>query len=274
MSAPPATHRGVTSLLAALIAGSVGCALVPGVPAGPIRSPGVRAGLTYAYAYGRASARVTQPSGEPTTVRGNGAMFNGLFPLLPLRAMLRASPAPFVDVGVDWGWTDAALQLRAGPLDAHRRWPWGIELEGRTGRFSPFQTGVRDVRVLRGRAELYPALGRVGQMDGFGVLTLGASRGTSFHQLFVPSEFDEVQEGPIPTAIEVSRVETRLEASLGVHGRVPRAAFTIVLQPWFMLAQGAPRDAACTGCSLVLEQLDAPWGVALLASGSLVWDRD
>lgn len=126
------------ALLLACLASSIGCALVPGVPAGPLRGPGVRAGLTC----GRASVSTRQASGEPHTLRGNSAMFRGLVPLLPTRAMLRASPAPFMDVGADWGWTDAALQLRAGRSTSAAAGP-GASLEGRTARFRPFREGVR-----------------------------------------------------------------------------------------------------------------------------------
>jgi len=112
-------------------------------------------------------------------------MFRAPVPLIPIRAMLRASPGPFMDVGVDWGWSDAALQLRAGQLGERRGWPWAIELEGRTGKYSPFRARAQQMRVLRARAELYPALGTAGKMDGFGVLTLGASTGTAFHSLAI-----------------------------------------------------------------------------------------
>jgi hypothetical protein len=257
-------------MLAAFVACTIGCALVPGVPAGPIRSPGVRAGVAYAYAYGRASAATRQFSGEPYTLRRNSAMFRGLVPFFPIRALLRASPASFMDVGLEMGWTDAALQLRAGQLDARRSWPWGIELEGRTGKYSPFDGGAQRTRVVRARAELYPALGTAGQMDGFGVLTLGASTGRQFHYMFVPQLNDD--DGLVPSALEVTRVETRLEASFGVHGRVPRAAFTIAVQPWLTVDARRPDWSNCHACSLELERLSAPWGIALVASGNLVWD--
>jgi hypothetical protein len=259
-------------MLVAFVACTIGCALVPGVPAGPIRSPGVRAGVAYAYAYGRASAAGREVSGEPYVLRRNSAMFRGMAPFFPIRALLRASPATFMDIGLDLGWTDAALQLRAGQLDARHRWPWAIELEGRSGKYSPFEGGVQRARVVRARAELYPALGTAGKMDGFGVLTLGVSTGRQFHYMFAPQSDDVETDGLIPSALEVTRVETRLEASFGVHGRVPRAAFTIALQPWLTVDARRPDGSTCQSCSLELERLSAPWGVALVASGNLVWE--
>lgn len=234
------------------LAGILGCALVPGMPAGPLGGRGLRAGVTYAYAYAPASAETTAPSGAPVTLRGNSEMFRGSLPtFVPLRAMVRANPTSFLDVGADIGWMDAGLQLRAGPLDRQRRLPWGIELEWRTGQPTFFDDALaRRARAYRARVEVYPALGRLGHLDAFGVLK------------------------PIPAGLEVSRDETRLEASLGAHGYGKPLAITIAVQPWLGLHQGAVRGASCGGCSLEFQSLDVDWGLGVLAGGSLVWEKD
>src|SRR5690349_7414817 len=174
---PPGATRLL--LFSAWLGALAGCALVTGAPAGPIAGPGVRVGGAYAFAYTPATAQTLQPSGEPYTLRRNGDMYWGLVPLVPLRAMLRASPWTFVDVGADMGWMDLGLQLRAGDLDARRRWPWGIELEWRTGQRSFFNDQVAErVRIYQARAELYPQLGSwIGSMT-YGVLSAGVSTGT------------------------------------------------------------------------------------------------
>jgi hypothetical protein len=264
-------------LICVSLACSFGCALVPGVPAGPLGGRGIRAGVTYAYAYAPASAETTTPSGAPYTLRGNSEMFRGALPsFVPLRAMVRANPTSFLDVGADIGWMDAGLQLRAGPLDRHSRLPWGIELEWRTGQTTYFDDPLaRRARAYRARLELYPALGTFGYLDAFGVLTLGVSTGTRLHYVWgVPAAFDTAQEGPFPAGLLVSRDETRLEASLGAHGSGKMLAVTVALQPWLGLHQGAVRGATCDTCSLEFQSLDVDWGLGLVAGGSLVWQKD
>jgi hypothetical protein len=275
----PATHRCGLPFLAALLSG-VGCAIVPSVPAGPIGGSGVRLGATFAYAYAPATARTLQASGVPYTLRSNSSMFRGLAPLAPLRAMVRASAGPCLDFGADLGWLDAGLQLRAGQLDARRRLPWGLELEWRTGQLTVFDSAVaRQVRIYRARAELYPMLGaRFADMDGFGVLTVGVSSGVQHHFMFVPAvadpTVDTTGDGFASSELEVARSETRLEVSLGLHGRGPAGAVTVALQPWLGLHQGAVRDATCAACALELQSLDVPWGLGLVVGGSLVWEKE
>lgn len=259
------------------LACSLGCALTPGVPAGPLAARGVRVGVTYAYAYAPATAQTTDPSGAPYTLRGNSEMFRGPVPsFLPLRAMVRANPTSFLDLGADIGWMDAGLQLRAGPLDRRNRLPWGVELEWRTGQETFFNSAqARRARAYRARFEMYPALGTFGYLEAFGVLTLGVSTGTRLHWLGgIPPRFDTTIEGPIPAGLEASRTDTRLEASLGAHARGKPLAITVALQPWLSLHQGALRGAECDGCSLLLQSLDVDWGLGLVASGSLVWEND
>lgn len=252
----------------------LGCALVPGVPAGTIGGRGVRVGGTFAYAYTPAAAQVLQPAGAPATVRANSAMFRGAAPFIPLRVAARVSPGPFLDVGADVGWIDFGLQLRAGQLDPRRALPWGFELEWRTGQHTPFDHDLaRRVRVYRARAELYPALGGGRWRNTFGVLTLGVSTGSMYHFMDVPEQYDLTNEGPFAAALELSRRETRLELSLGVHGRSRKAVSTVALMPWLALHQGALRGAACGSCTLEPRGLSAPWGFAVVASGSIVWER-
>jgi hypothetical protein len=275
MSARPSAGAGLVLLLLWWLGVTTGCALVTGVPAGPIAGPGARVGGAYAFAYAPATAQTVQPSGEPYTLRRNSAMYWGLVPLWPLRAMLRLSPGTFMDVGADIGWMDLGLQLRAGQLDARRQWPWGIELEWRTGQRSLFQDDVpRSVRIYQARAELYPRLGSWIGRDTFGVLTAGVSTGTRAHSMFPPGEFDVTMEGPGGAGFLVARHETRLELSAGAQARDQRAAISVALQPWIALHPGRVLQSACDGCTLSLSSLDAGWGVALVATFQVIWEDE
>jgi hypothetical protein len=248
------------------------CASLPGVPAGPAR-PGASFGLAYAYAYGAADARVTRtPAGENQRLRGNSEMYGGSAPLAPLRAMARYSPASFIDFGADLGWLDLGLQLRAGQLDATRRIPWGFELEWRTGQTSLFRASeATRARSYRGRLEAYPRLGTSGDVDVFGVLTLGASTGTWVHYLPAP-KLDTTEDG-FGSALELRRAESRLELSVGVHGRGPRAALTLAFLPWLVLDHLSPRQD-CTDCGFAPRSMDLGWGFGVALSGSLALTRD
>lgn len=266
----PVFHWCTLLIIGALI-GAPGCALVPSVPAGPIGGPSVRLGATGAFAYAPAKAQTVHGAGEPYTLRSNSAMFGGLLPFFPIRAMLRAAPATFLDVGADVGWMDAGLQLRAGWLDARRKLPLGLELEWRTGEGAIFNDElVHQTRIYRARGELYPKLGQWAAMDMFAVFTLGISTGTMFHFMFVPAAFDQSFEGPTHVGLGAVRPETRLEVSLGVHGKGRWNAFTVALMPWLALYEGRVTRATCDLCPLELRELSSPWGVSIVASGSFV----
>ena len=199
-------------------------------------------------------------------------MYGGLAPLVPLRAMARFSPASFIDFGADLGWMDLGLQVRAGQLSSHRQLPWGFELEWRTGQLSLFRDSeVRRVRIYRGRFEAYPHLAATSDVDVFGVLTLGASTGTWVHSL-PAAALDPTGDGFGPV-LQVRRPETRLEMSLGVHDRGPRAALTLALLPWLVVDQQSPRQD-CTDCGLEPRSIDLAWGFGVALSGSLALERD
>jgi hypothetical protein len=228
----------------------------------------VRVGATYAAAYSPASAQPVQPSGTRQTLHGNGEARGVL--LFPLRAMLRMSLGTFMDIGWDLGWRDVGVQLRAGQLDSRRAWPWGIELEWRTHQHIILRDEELPIRVYRARAELYPALGKFGSMDAFGVLTVGVSTGTQIHGFSLP----RAPGDPTWPEFELSQRETRLEMSLGAHGRGKPAAVTLAVLPWLALHQGRTQQA-CDDCgSPQIQSLRVPWGVSLAASGSLVWEKD
>jgi hypothetical protein len=179
-----------------------------------------------------------------------------------------------MDVRADMGWMDLGLQQRAGELDARRRWPWGIELEWRTGQRSFFNDAVAErVRIYQARAELYPQLGSWIGRSTYGVLTAGVSTGTRAHFMFVPQQFDLTIEGPAGGGIGVARHETRLELSVGAQARDRRAAMTFALQPWVALHQGRPLLAECDGCSLTFGSLRADWGLALVGTLQVIWEK-
>lgn len=268
-------HRCKTVLAGSLFAiGALltACASLPGVPAGPAR-PGASFSLTYAYAFGSAKAVVADtPAGATHRVRGSSEMYGGAAPLVPLRAAARLSPTSFLDFGADIGWMDLGLQLRAGQLDAQRQLPWGFELEWRTGEPTLFRySEARRARTYRGRFEAYPHLGVTGDVDVFGVLTLGASTGTWVHYLPTP-EREPTGDG-FGSALEVRRPETRLEMSLGVHDRGPGGAVTLAFLPWLVVDHRSARQD-CTDCGFEPRSLDLGWGFGVALSGSLALERD
>lgn len=199
-------------------------------------------------------------------------MYGGAAPLVPLRAMARYSPASFVDFGADIGWMDLGLQLRAGQLSAQRQLPWGFELEWRTGQTSLFRDfEATRARSYRGRFEAYPHLGVTGDVDAFAVLTLGASTGTWVHSL--PAvEIAPTGDG-FAAASELRRAETRLEMSLGVHARGPRAALTLAFLPWLVVDHQSPRQD-CADCGFEPLGMNLTWGFGVALSGCLAFTRD
>lgn len=241
-----------------------GCLSVPAVPAGPIRAPGVRLGLAYAYAHAAAETQATLPSGEPYGFSGNSQIYRAWLPV-PTRVMLRYSPASFIDFGGDLALMDMGLQLRAGPLDAHRRIPWGFELEWRIGQAYRDSLPER-ARMYRARFEMYPRLGKLGAVDGFGVLTLGASTGTWRHYVSSPGHAGQSEGYDLP-ALNVLRPETRLEMSIGGHLLGGRAAMTLAFLPWIVVDEQRALKA-CADCGLQYRELDVDWGFAIAISTS------
>jgi len=254
-----------------------GCALVPGVPAGPIVA-GARLGGTVAYAYAPARAEATE-AGPAIDLRGNGAIYGGTFsPWVPLRLAGRVRLVDFADVGVDASPIEVGLQLRAGPLAASRALPWGVELEARTGieKLQPSHASLYEKRTYRVRAEAYPPL----QFDAdasdlptsFGVLSLGVSTGTQLVSLTaVPERYrDSGEELGLATSISGLREETRLEGVVGIQWLGSSAAHTLVLLPWIALHQGALRRDECFGCYLDLLAVDSAWGFGLAFSTQLL----
>lgn len=249
----------------------VGCAHIPGVPAGPAR-PGLSIGVTYAYAHGSAKTLSNDLSGRPYGVTANSQMHLAPFPLIPLRAMARYSPASIVDFGADVGMLNVGLQLRAGQLGAERKMPWGFELEWRTGQLTAFENSVAEqARMYRGRLEAYPRLATTGDTSVFGLLSLGASTGKWVHYIQTP-DLSQGDGFPGP-ALEALRSETRLEASLGIHIRESAGGLTLAVMPWLTLDHGRAQQD-CVECALELLDLDADWGFAVVLSGSLALSRD
>src|SRR5687767_9601924 len=83
-----------------------GCAaaLMPGVPAGPIAAPGIRAGSSYSLAHAPSNAQTADPGGAEVRVQGNSAMLDGsALSILPAGIALRVAPRRWLDLGVDLG---------------------------------------------------------------------------------------------------------------------------------------------------------------------------
>lgn len=265
----------VTAALVASLAAS-GCALMPGVPAGPIPGVGARLGGTFAHAYGAADVAIREPSGERTEVRGNAALspaygLDGPV-LTPLRLGARVTPTRWLELGADAGILDLGLQLRAGPLDAARAVPWGVELEWRTGH-GRFDSGfVERRRSYRARVEVYPALPLGGAAaDAFGVIAAGASTGRELLQPLLPPRFDEYGEHFNGIPLEVLRDEARLELAVGAHWLWPVAFLSAVVMPWFTLNDGGVRALGCQDCTPIeLESVQSAWGFGIALSGGLV----
>ena len=244
-----------------------GCALMPGVPAGPIAATGVRAGGGYGFAYAPATVRAAEPGGASRTLQGNSAMFAGRYPsILPLRLGVRFAPSRWLDLGVDYGLRESGIQVRAGELDASRALPWGFELEWRTGLTSLDDQALAYQRnIVRLRAEAYPALpfGRSesGAAYGFGVLALGVSTGTQLSTVnSVPGAYDETIPVLGQASFDALRRETRLESALGLQWLSQPHAYTLVFLPWWKLQQGDQRELTCSGCTLDVSSIETSWG--------------
>lgn len=254
-----------------------GCAQLPGVPVGPSVGPSVRVGMTAGYAYGPATARLRGPGGT-WQQEGNAANHGSRFPSpLPQRLTARFSTGSWLDVGADIGWTDRALQLRAGPLHAARPLPGGVELEWRVGSTSTFAQDavVERAQALRARVELYPPLpfGRTedGLPRAFGVLAAGMSQGR--HLLTLAEYGADLQSFFYSNAglMKVLRTETRLELALGLHWRSLPVTSTLVLLPWLTVGR-RQAEVSCTDCvNVELERLSASWGVALAVDAGVLF---
>src|SRR5690349_4187389 len=125
------------SALAVCAASCLGCsvAMMPGVPAGPIARPGIRTGANFSYARAQGTARAAVAGSDSSiVVHGNSAMLAGsTVGLFPSNLAVRAAPSQAIDLGLDLGWHEAGLKVRAGQLAASRAVPWGVELEWRSG---------------------------------------------------------------------------------------------------------------------------------------------
>lgn len=254
-----------------------GCAQLPGVPVGPSMGPSVRVGSTAGFAYGPATARLRDP-GRTWQQESNAANHGSRFPSpLPQRLTARFSTGSWLDVGADIGWTDRALQLRAGPLHAARSLPGGVELEWRVGSTSTFAQDdvVERAHALRARLELYPPLPFGRSEDGlpraFGVLAAGMSQGRQL--LTLPERGADSQSFSYSNAglMQVLRTETRLELALGMHWRSMPVTSTLVLLPWFTVGR-RQAEVSCADCvNVQLERLSASWGLALALDAGVLF---
>jgi hypothetical protein len=256
-------------LLACVAFGS-GCnaALMPGVPAGPITAPGFCIGTGYSYAYAPGTVHAVDPGTVSATVHDNSAMLFGSSPsVLPAGPSFRVAPRRWLDLGVDLTLREIGLRARAGPLDASRALPWGVELEWRTGSYIP-ETLMSRRNVVRARVEAYPALpfGRSdsGAQHGFGVLALGLSTGTQLLTVNdVPPAY-VVDETPfIAPSFDARRWETRLESAFGLHWLSHDGAYTLAFLPWVRLQQGAIRETECSACYLEILDIESSWGLGI-----------
>ena len=263
-------------VLSACAASSLGCAvaMMPGMPAGPIASPGIRAGANYSYARAPGTAQATA-AGSNVVVRGNSAMLVGsTVALFPSNIGVRVAPSQSIDLGLDLGWHETGLKVRAGQLAASRAVPWGVELEWRSGLagWNGSESLERKRNIVRLRAEAYPALRFPGSdedpADLFGVLALGVSTGTQLLSVQgVSGDYDESYFfGPTPS-LNGLRWETRLEAALGLHWLPQPGGFTLVFLPWWRLHQGKIIDTECVSCSLDVASAESSWGFGLGLSG-------
>lgn len=254
----------------------MGCAvaMMPGMPAGPIARPGIRAGANFSYARAPGTAQATAP-GSSVVVRGNSAMLVGnAVALFPSNMGVRVAPSQSIDLGLDLGWHETGLNVRLGQLAAYRAVPWGVELEWRSGfaGWNGSESLERKRNILRLRTEVYPALRFDGPDSGpselFGVLAVGVSTGKQLISVRgVPGAFDESGFFEAEPSANGLRWETRLEAAIGVHWLPQPGGFTLVFLPWWRLHQGAILDTECVSCSLDVVSAESSWGFGLGLSG-------
>jgi len=268
---PPCAPKAIAPLLACVAFGS-GCAaaLMPGVPAGPITAPGLCIGTGYSYAYAPGTVDAVDPGTSIVTVHGNTAMLFGRSPtVFPVGPSFRVAPRRWLDFGVDLTLREIGLRARAGPLDASRALPWGVELEWRTSSYIPGTLMSRH-NVVRARAEAYPPLpfGRSdsGVQHGFGVLALGLSTGTQFltvNEVAHAYVEDESEPNFIGPSFDALRWETRLESALGLHWLAHDGAYTLAFLPWLRVQQGPIRETECNGCYLDIINIESSWGLGI-----------
>jgi hypothetical protein len=254
------------SLLPAVLV-TTGCAFGPTAPAGPIAGPGFKATNTWGASYVPVTFDETDENGERHTATMNtGAYFA---PVLPLYTNLRLSPSTWFDVGASANLLDMGLSLRAGPLDAERELPFGVQTE--------LLASTENARWRRSslRFEAYPLLSRSRTSRRYGVLALGLSYGA---QHFVVNEMPEefgadpfeergsLVQGP---ELDFQRRELRLEAFLGAHFRFQPGILTMVLAPHWALTSAPSEHTYGLGATG-----EHDWGISLLISPGFTWEED
>lgn len=270
-----ARRSGATEAAFSGLLGIVGCARLPGVPAGPITGPAVRLSTAVAYTHVPATVEIHEPEGEPRAFDANTGVHDGPWLPIPLRLAGRVSLARWMDIGGDVGWVEKGLQLRAGPLDARRSLPWGVELEWRTEDSSSDDDATLHGHTYRARFEAYPALplgsSQPGLPHAFGVVTAGISSGTRLLSPLMPPRFDRNGESTIGIPLTALRRETRLELGLGLHWLSLPTFFTVMLMPWVGLDRGNLRGVSCENCTpLELDRMDGSWGLSIALSSGVV----
>ena len=167
----------------------------------------------------------------------------------------------WLDLAADLGAYDAGVEVRVGLPEGSEPLPlalsWGYRTRG------PIEDGPSDRkrREWRLRLEAYPLLYAEDRTRLHGILTGGASFGVRYHEIQLPSSFDDGDWGADElgsTNLSFLRDESRLEAALGVDLRVARrrpdgttrwgGAYSFVAMPYWVVRAGEPYDASCNHC--------------------------
>ncbi len=234
-----------------------GCAQLP-PPAFPVLPPGMGAvGVSQAATWAWSRGKVARPDGTIEEVRWNGAgdfRFGGgqgaarlISALFPALIAVRGEITPPLDIGAHLGWQGMGLAGRYRFRPA-----LGVALDAQAGyTFHTYQ-----VKVSADASGLAP--GRV-------ILNAGVSLGRWPHFLFVPHGLQREEgseEGVIGhSGFELNRTEVRLELSAGAGIR----DIFLVLQPYIVVASGAPRFGDCYLCAAGIRPIDfsQSFGLAL-----------
>jgi hypothetical protein len=224
------------------------------VPAPVVAPPGYLASkapaFTWSVGYAGARARILDGQGPTRDLTGNGAAAWGdsNSAALPLHLLLPSMvSAHIAEAPLDGG---AYVGLRRVGLVGRLR------LLARPSGASTSLTAAANVHwsgvgydASAGLEQLVPF-----QSSAAGLLRLGVGVGRRNFDVEVPQDLSSCVEGPVCASyLDVTRDDVRLEGALGL---VWLERYTLTVQPFVVLAHGAPLDVHCTHCSTDVQLVD------------------
>jgi hypothetical protein len=176
-----------------------------------------------------------------------------------------------LEAGLDLGWVDSGVNLRAARPVAGESLPAAVSTGVRSGRVSYFGKRTYDGHVT---LVLFPDVSRAQDGSLRMILSLGAAVGTFAHELVLPESYQSASDAPTgPPVASVLRREVRLETSIGLHWRGARGGVSLAISPWILLHAADPTSISCEECGRnpVVMNFAQTWGVALIFSPAFEW---